>query len=79
MVKFICDISTSGRDRNMKISILMFGFLGIPAGYSFSRSKFKVMVKLICDISTSGRDRNMKMSILMFGFMGILAGYSFTR
>jgi hypothetical protein len=27
----------SGRDRNLKISILMFGFMGIPAGYSFSR------------------------------------------
>jgi hypothetical protein len=24
-------------DRNMNISILMFGFMGIPAGYSFSR------------------------------------------
>jgi hypothetical protein len=41
MVKFICDISTSGRDRNMKISILMFGFMGIPVGYSFSRSNEK--------------------------------------
>jgi hypothetical protein len=37
MVKFICDISTSRRERNMKIAILMFGFMGIPAGYSFSR------------------------------------------
>jgi hypothetical protein len=38
MVKLICDISTSsGRDRNMKMSILMFGFMGILAGYSFSR------------------------------------------
>jgi hypothetical protein len=27
----------SGRDRNLKISILMFGFMGIPASYSFSR------------------------------------------
>jgi hypothetical protein len=33
----ISDISTSGRDRNMNISIVMFGFMGIPAGYSFSR------------------------------------------
>jgi hypothetical protein len=32
MVKLICDISTSGRDRNMKSSILMFGFMGIPVG-----------------------------------------------
>jgi hypothetical protein len=30
MVKLICDISTiSGRDRNLNISILMFGFMGI--------------------------------------------------
>jgi hypothetical protein len=37
MVKLISDISTSGRDRNMNISIVMFGFMGIPASYSFSR------------------------------------------
>jgi hypothetical protein len=37
MEKLICDITTTGRDRNMKISILMFGFMGIPEGYSFSR------------------------------------------
>jgi hypothetical protein len=30
-------IDYSGRDRNLNISILMFGFMGIPAGYSFSR------------------------------------------
>jgi hypothetical protein len=35
MVKLICDISTSGRDRNMNMSILMFGFMGIQAGYFF--------------------------------------------
>jgi hypothetical protein len=37
MVKLISDISTSGKDRNMNISIAMFGFMGIPAGYLFSR------------------------------------------
>jgi hypothetical protein len=39
MLKLISDISTSGRDRNMNISIVMFGFMGIPAGYSFSRNE----------------------------------------
>jgi hypothetical protein len=46
MVKLICD---SGRDRNMKSSILMFGFMGIPAGYSFSRINEKWL---------NGKERN---------------------